>query len=346
MAIGLFKYLQGDENPVPTSTATGTSISTEDALNQLLALYGDKTAKKSQQGGSNNYAFTNALNQAKFLYQQQQDAASAATNAAKLGWEKEQYADVKAAEAAKLKSLQEYYHGNTWATPYSTALAALSAQRGVDLGDIEDLSATSRGDIRTGYETASGQTSRAYDALDSYLRANPNNPYVGMTARAGTSANDTANFLQAYGVDSRPVAAQVEMNQLNANQSAANYQNLLDTLRAISQQSSDSRLSASMASRTGMTDSMSTMMAQALADENRRKMAALAQVAKEYAANKAAVEQAQAMAGQQIAQAIAAAGGSVVKPPTSTSTSTTPTASDAWAQILFGDNYALGAGLF
>jgi len=152
---------------------------------------------------------------------------------------------------------------------------------------------------------------KGFAALNEYIKANPNNPYSGMTASAGTPADALSNYLSAYGVSDLPVQGQIQADQLQAQQGAANFQNLLDTLSAVAQQGASSRGAesemAQLLFNTGLGQERAGYTSQA---ENARAQA-LAALQQAMYQSRFGVEQDRMNLANQLAQAVAAAGGTV-----------------------------------
>jgi hypothetical protein len=95
--------------------------------------------------------------------------------------------------------------------------------------------------VNEGYDAAAGLGTSGFNALNQYLQANPNNPYAGMTAQVGSAPDALSNYLSAYGVSDAPVQGQIQADQLQAQQGAGNFQNLIDVLSGVAQQGAGSR---------------------------------------------------------------------------------------------------------
>jgi hypothetical protein len=62
-----------------------------------------------------------------------------------------------------------------------------------------------------------------------------------MTAQVGSAPDALSNYLSAYGVSDAPVQGQIQADQLQAQQGAGNFQNLIDVLSGVAQQGAGSR---------------------------------------------------------------------------------------------------------
>lgn len=219
---------------------------------------------------------------------------------AKFNYEKEK-------DANKLAGLQALQ--NNFGSGFDELLNMIAEQGKVSEKQTQNVYDTAVKNIGQGYDAARDLGASGYAALNQYLRENPNNPYAGMVAQTGTPADAMSNFLQAYGVSDSPVQAQVQADILQSGQGAANFQNLINTLGAIAQQSDVSRGAesqmAQLAFDTGLGQDRAGYQTQA---EN-AKMQALAALQKAMFESQFSVAQqrnAQAMA---LAQTIAELGG-------------------------------------
>ena len=95
--------------------------------------------------------------------------------------------------------------------------------------------------INQGYSAAQGVGDEGFRALNAYLGANPNNPYANMRAQVGSAPDAMSQYLGAYGVSDMPVQGQIQADQLQAQQGAGNFQNLIDVLSGVAQQGAASR---------------------------------------------------------------------------------------------------------
>ena len=229
------------------------------------------TTPRTGAGGSGGMSLEQALALAKFNYDKEQDAATRATALEALQFGRNR-------DAGIASGYTDYYGGGEGAfnTGFNKLLEMITAQGGVSEGNIGKAYDRATTNIDEGYDVASGLGDKGYSALNTYLQANPNNPYAGMTAQTGTPADAMSQFLQAYGVDDTPVKAQVQADELQAQQGAGNFQNLIDVLSGVAQQGAASRGAESQMSqlmfntglgqdRAGYTSQAENAQAQALA---------------------------------------------------------------------------------
>lgn len=195
--------------------------------------------------------------------------ASDALALAKFNYEKEQ-------DARKASGLSDYYTGGSYNTGFDALLKMIADQSKVSEGAIGGAYERALQNIGQGYDVAKGLGDKGYGALNAYLAANQNNPYAGITARVGSAPDALTNYLNAYGVSDAPVRGQIEADQLQAQQGAANFQNLANTLSALAQQGAGSRAAESQMAqllfntglgqeRAGYTSQAENAQAQALA---------------------------------------------------------------------------------
>ena len=195
--------------------------------------------------------------------------ASDALALAKFNYEKEQ-------DARKASGLSDYYTGGSYNTGFDALLKMIADQSKVSEGAISGAYNRALQNIGQGYDVAKGLGDEGYRALNAYLAANQNNPYAGITARVGSAPDALTNYLSAYGVSDAPVRGQIEADQLQAQQGAANFQNLANTLSALAQQGAGSRAAESQMAqllfntglgqeRAGYTSQAENAQAQALA---------------------------------------------------------------------------------
>ncbi len=195
--------------------------------------------------------------------------ASEALALAKFNYEKQQ-------DAKKASGLSDYYTGGSYNTGFDALLKMIADQSKVSEGAIGGAYNRALQNIGQGYDVAKGLGDEGYRTLNAYLAANQNNPYAGIRAQVGSAPDALSNYLGAYGVSDMPVQRQIQADQLQAQQGAGNYQNLIDTLNAIAQQGAGSRAAESQMAqllfntglgqeRAGYTSQAENAQAQALA---------------------------------------------------------------------------------
>lgn len=223
---------------------TGVTTSNQDGLSMadVMKLFGSRSS------GSNA---SDVLARDKFNYEKRQDANRAS-------------------------GLSDYYTGGSYNAGFDALSKMILDQSAVSEGAITNAYNRALKNVNEGYDVAKGLGDQGYSALNAYLAANQNNPYAGMRAQVGSAPDALSNYLSAYGVSDMPVQGQIQADQLQAQQGAGNYQNLIDTLSAIAQQGAGSRGAESQMAqllfntglgqeRAGYTSQAENAQAQALA---------------------------------------------------------------------------------
>jgi len=217
---------------------------------------------------------------------------------------------------AGLLSLQ-----NNYGAGFDALLNMITDQGKTTEAQTQSAYNTGISNVNKGYDAAKGLGTEGYDALNTYLRSNPNNPYAGMTAQTGTPADAMSQFLQAYGVNDTPVKAQVHADVLQSQQGAGNFQNLINTLGAIAQQGDASRGSESKMSQLMFDTNLGQERAGYQTQVENARTQALAALQKAMFESRFSVEQNRNAQSMALAQAIAELGGTKS---TGTSTGTEP----------------------
>jgi hypothetical protein len=216
----------------------------------------------------------------------------------KFNYEKQQ-------DARKASGLSNYYTGGSYNTGFDALLKMIADQGKVSQGGVTNAYNSALTNINQGYEAAQGLGDKGYAALNTYLTANQNDPYAGMQATMGSAPDALSSYLGAYGVSDLPVQGQIQADQLQAQQGAGNYQNLIDTLSAIAQQGAGSRSAesemAQLLFNTGLGQERAGYRSQA---ENAQ-AAALAQLQQQLFESRFGVEQNRNTLAQQLAQTVA-----------------------------------------
>ena len=202
-------------------------------------------------GGTQGMTATEALAQAEFNYKKEQNEN-------------------------KASGLSKYYTGGSYNSGFDNLLKMIEAQGAISNKNVTDAYGRATTNINEGYDVASGLGDTGFNALNAYLQANPNNPYAGMTAQVGSAPDALTDYLSAYGVSDAPVQGQIQADQLQAQQGAGNFQNLIDVLGGVAQQGAGSRGAESQMAqllfntglgqdRAGYTSQAENAQAQALA---------------------------------------------------------------------------------
>ena len=264
-------------------TQTNTSPSGFDMNALLGALSGGS--------GSGSGSASDKLARDKFNYEKQQDAASAA-------------------QAAKALAAQQGYYDSGAANQGFDALLKMIGDQGtVSENAVKGAYGNAITNLNQGYDAAQGLGNQGYDALNAYLRANQNNPYAGMQATVGSAPDALTQYLNAYGVSDQPVQGQIQADQLQAQQGAGNYQNLIDILSSVAQSGASSR---GAESAMGQNLFNTTLGQERAGYQTRAEMAqadAMRQIQEQMYQQRLANESSRNAQMQQLAQALAAAGG-------------------------------------
>ena len=217
--------------------------------------------------GSNGDAYR--LGMAELAYKKKSDASADATALEALLYGRNK-------DARILGGMQDYYNTGEYGTGFDNLLKMIEKQGQVSEGGITKAYDRATTNIGQGYDAASGLGTTGFNALNQYLAQNQNNPYAGMQASVGSAPDALSNYLSAYGVSDQPVQGQIQADQLQAQQGAGNYQNLIDILGANAQQGAASRGAESQMAqllfntglgqeRAGYTSQAANAQAQALA---------------------------------------------------------------------------------
>ena len=155
---------------------------------------------------------------------------------------RQKYADEQALQRRQLAAYQNLLAGGGYRAGADRMLGMINQQAGISEGNVNKAYQDALANIAAGYGQAQDVTGQGYSALEEFLRQNPNNPYADVQVSAGQAPDAMEQILSAYGVSADPVRAQVAAEQAAAQQGAAGFQNLLNTLGASAQQSDASRL--------------------------------------------------------------------------------------------------------
>jgi hypothetical protein len=198
----------------------------------------------------------------------------------KFNYDKEQDAAALAKQQQALQQMQNQLNTGGYRGNIDALLKLISGMETTGQGNIQSAYDTSVGNIGQGYDAASGLMNTGYNAVDEYLRQNPNDPYANLTASTVNVTNPMEQFLQAYGVSSPDIQAQVAAEQLSANQGSNAYNDFVKMLSGASQQSDKSRLAEMLMARNmgnvGLGQQRAAYQSQA-ANQQQQAMAALQQ---------------------------------------------------------------------
>ena len=229
---------------------------------KILSGYGSGSGSGGDTGATK-------LGYAELAYKKAKDEQDRQDELAALGYN-------RAKDARILGGMQDYYNSGEYGTGFDNLLKMIEQQGQVSEGGITDAYGRATTNIGQGYDVASGLGTTGFNALNQYLAQNQNNPYAGMRASIGSAPDALSSYLSAYGVSDQPVQGQIQADQLQAQQGAGNYQNLIDLLGANAQQGAASRGAESQMAqllfntglgqdRAGYTSQAENARAQALA---------------------------------------------------------------------------------
>lgn len=237
---------------LPTNIVNETEVAStsSDRLREILKndpslyenVFGDPNALWRQSMGlglgssGTGVKASDTLARDKFNYDKTQDAASAAAALEAL-----QFARGRDARIAGKYS--DYYDGGQgqYNQGFENLLGMITTQGGISDKGVRDAYGRAMSGINEGYGVAQGLGDDSFRALNAYLAANPNNPYANMRAQVGSAPDAMSQYLGAYGVSDMPVRGQIQADQLQAQQGAGNFQNLIDVLSGVAQQGAGSR---------------------------------------------------------------------------------------------------------
>lgn len=255
--------LTGNINNSGVPVQTSQNNSGFDMASLIAALSSNRSGSGSGSGAADKLA------RDKFEYEKRKDALQRAQDLETANL-------VRAKDARILGGMQDYYNTGEYGTGFDNLLEMIKTQGQVSQGGITDAYDRATTNIGQGYDVASGLGTTGFNALNQYLAQNQNNPYAGMQASVGSAPDALSSYLSAYGVSDQPVQGQIQADQLQAQQGAGNYQNLIDLLGANAQQGAASRGAESQMAqllfntglgqdRAGYTSQAENAQAQALA---------------------------------------------------------------------------------
>jgi hypothetical protein len=155
-------------------------------------------------------------------------------------------------------------------------------------------------------QTGETLTGQGYDALRSYLTANPATAYASAQRAAPTvTQNALAQYMQAQGVN--PAMAQPAVDQANlaALGGATNYNQLLNVLAGSESAGQQSRLSEEQMARTLANAQLQSLYGGATQGLEQSRLSALAELQNQIATARLAAEQARVDREQTLQDAIA-----------------------------------------
>ena len=270
---------------------------------QLEELYSGSGAGSGS--GSGNSA-ANQLARDQFNYGKTQDSMDRATALEALQFG-------RARDARITSGLENYYQGGKgqFNTGFDKLLGMITDQGKISNDGITDAYGRAINNIGEGYDAASGLGTSGFNALNAYLQANPNNPYAGMQAQVGSAPDAMSQYLSAYGVSDTPVQGQIQADQLQAQQGAGNFQNLIDVLGGVAQQGASSRGAESQMAQLMFNTGLGQERAGYTSQAENAQAQALAALQQQMFQSRFGVEGDRNSLANQLAQAVINAGGTV-----------------------------------
>jgi hypothetical protein len=261
-------------------------------------------AALSSGGSGSGSGSSDRLARDKFEYEKRKDALE---RAAEL--EATNYA--RAREGRVTSGLESLYGGGkgTFNEGFNNLLKMIADQGKVSEDATGRAYARAMENINQGYTAAQGLGDEGYRALNAYLAANQNNPYATMQAQVGSAPDALSNYLSAYGVSDLPVRGQIEADQLQAQQGAANYQNLINLLSGVAQQGAGSRATESQMAQLLFNTGLGQERAGYRSEAENAQAQALAALQQAMFQSRFGVENDRNAYARQLAEAVINAGG-------------------------------------
>jgi hypothetical protein len=236
---------------------------------------------------------------------------------ARFNYEKQQ-------DAQKLGGMQSYYDSGSANKGFDALLKMIGDQGAVSEGAVKGAYDKAITNVDEGYKAAQGLGDSGYSALNTYLAANQNNPYAGMQATVGSAPDALTQYLSAYGVSDQPVQGQIQADQLQAQQGAGNYQNLINLLSSVAQSGASSRGAESAMGQNLFNTTLGQERAGYKTKAEMAQADAMRQIQEIMYQQRLANESARNAQMQSLAQALAAAGGDATGGGETTTVTTQP----------------------
>lgn len=223
-------------------------------------------------------------------------------------YEKAQDAEEKARQQRSYDLMIQQLQDGSYRGDVDAALARIGKMDAASKTGIESIYGNVLKNIGAGYDTASGLTTGAYNALTDYLNRNPNNAFAGLTQQVTAPQDQMAQMLGAYGVSAPEVAAQIQAEQLAGQQGAGAFNTLADFLGSASRQADLSRLAEAQAAAAFAGTQLGQERAAYQSQAARSRQDALTALAERTAQAQFDQEQAAEAQRQAIINALVAAG--------------------------------------
>ena len=307
MAVGIQYYGKGTRGvPQGGIVPMNTDVTEEEIVIPTINL-GGGTVDESGGGGS-GLSGQAAIMNAKLAQQKYADTLSSATSASEragLGAGYQQTYLQQQLDALSKGGFNPIIAGE------------LEAQKTAGEKYIQDQYNSLLGLLNTRKQTGETLTGQGYDALRSYLTANPATAYATAQRAAPTvTQNALAQYMQAQDVN--PAMAQPAVDQANlaALGGATNYNQLLNVLAGSESAGQQSRLSEEQMARTLANAQLQSLYGGATQGLEQSRLSGLAELQNQIATARLAAEQARVAREQALQDALATLYGTgYVKPP-------------------------------
>ena len=291
-------YTSPDWKPYVPSTSSGGG----DFATMLAEARAAQAAQSASSGTANNNAYN--LGMAELAYKKKSDASADATALEALLYGRNK-------DARILSGMENYYNTGSYGKGFDKLLGMITDQGKISSDAVTDAYGRATKNINQGYDAAQGLGDSGYAALNQYLGQNPNNPYVGMQASVGSAPDALTQYLSAYGVSDQPVQGQIQADQLQAQQGAGNYQNLIDVLSGVAQSGASSRGAESAMGQNLFNTSLGQERAGYQGAANNAQAQALAALQQQMFQSRFGVENDRNSLANQLAMQIVGAAGNV-----------------------------------
>jgi hypothetical protein len=298
MAVGIQYYGKGTRGLPQTGMVPMNTDATEEEIVIPDFDLGGGAVGESGSGGGSGLSGQAAIMNAKLAQQKYADTLSSATSASEragLGAGYQQNYLQQQLDALSKGGFNPIIAGE------------LEAQKTAGEKYIQDQYNSLLGLLNTRKQTGETLTGQGYDALRSYLTANPATAYASAQRAAPTvTQNALAQYMQAQDVN--PAMAQPAVDQANlaALGGATNYNQLLNVLSGAEASGQQSRLSEEQMARTMANAQLQNLYGGATQGLEQSRLSGLAQLQQQIATARLQAEQARIAREQQLQDALAA----------------------------------------
>jgi len=195
---------------------------------------------------------------------------------------------------------------NNPANPFQGLLDQLASQRTTTEADITAQYGSRLAELAGRRGEAVGRTDTGFTALDAFLAANQPSAYASAaraTAPAGTS-NIVQQFAQRLGAPTTQIQEEAQAQQVAAEGSASNFNNLLNLLAAQETSGAASRASEAAQSRAFSQGQLEALYGGATSGLERDRAAAISEALRQISGQEFSVEQARQARNQQLQDAL------------------------------------------